>query len=131
MATIDVVLHVEMGLRVPSAANVPVVAGNSVKFSAGDGAASALFFSPATVSILSPKPESRVDLAAGASVTYTFTSAGSDSYGVVVQAPENPPPPSFDFGASSSLAIQPGGGGDFPVLGGGGPAPGGGGAPLA
>jgi hypothetical protein len=126
MATTQVVLRAEMGLRVPSIASVPIAAGGGVSIAAGDGAASALYFSPATAAILSPSPGARVDLAAGSSVTYSFTAAGTSAYGVVTQAPEAPPPSSFDFGAPSSppaLVVQPSMGGGFPV----GAGPGGGG----
>ena len=127
MAAIDVVLNDEMGLRVPSVPNVPITEGSEVTFTAGDGAASALYFSPATASILSPKPGARVDLAPGKAVAYAFASAGAGVYGVITQAPEVPPPGSFDFGAPSNppvLVIQPGQGGDFggPII-----VPGGGG----
>jgi len=117
MATLDVVLRDEMGLRVPSVSKVTVTAGAQVTFKAAGGADSALYFSPATVSILSPKPGARVNLAGGNSVTYTFSGAGPGSYGVVALAPQDPPPSRFDFGSPGNppiLVIQAGRGMDFP-----------------
>lgn len=122
MAATDVVLRDEMGLRIPSISRVPVTEGSQVTFTAGDDVASALFFSPETALILSPRPDARVDIAAGGSVTYTFASAGAGAYGVVTQAPEDQPPAGFDFGAPSTppdLVVQPGPGLDFPAGGGG------------
>jgi hypothetical protein len=98
MAATDIVLHDEVGLRVPSVKDVPIVAGDQVSFTAADGAASALYFPAPTASILSPDPGSRVDVLSGQSVTYTFASENPGSYGVIVQAPDAPPPDNFDFG---------------------------------
>jgi hypothetical protein len=109
-----------MGLRVPSVSKVTVTQGSQATFKAADGADSALYFSPATAAILSPKPGTRVDLAAGKSVTYTFSSAGAGSYGVIAEAPKDPAPTRFDFGAATNrpvLAIKAGKGTDFPVPG--------------
>jgi plastocyanin len=102
MTATEVVLRDEMGLRVPSVSKVTVTKGGQVTFKAADGADSALYFSPATAAILSPKPGARVDLAAGKSVTYTFSSANAGSYGVIAEAPKDPAPTRFDFGAAES-----------------------------
>jgi hypothetical protein len=120
MTATEVVLRDEMGLRVPSVSKVTVTQGSQVTFKAADGADSALYFSPATAAILSPKPGTRVDLAAGKSVTYTISSAGAGSYGVIAEAPKDPAPTRFDFGAATNrpvLAIKAGKGTDFPVPG--------------
>jgi hypothetical protein len=117
MTATEVVLRDEMGLRVPSVSKVTVTMGGQVTFKTADGADSALYFSPATAAILSPKPGARVDLAAGKSVTYTFSSVGAGSYGVIAKAPKDPAPTRFDFGAAMNppvLAIKAGKGTDFP-----------------
>lgn len=117
MTATEVVLRDEMGLRVPSVSKVTVTKGGQVTFKAADGADSALYFSPATTAILSPKPGARVDLAAGKSVTYSFSSADSGSYGVIAEAPQDPPPTGFEFGAATNppvLVIKAGKGTDFP-----------------
>jgi len=117
MASTTVVIQDELGLRVPSVASVTVVAGDSVIFTAGDGADSTLYFSPATAAIISPSPESAVALASGASVSYSFSSATAGVYGVVVQAQDSPAPSDFDFGAAlepPTLVVQAGSGLSFP-----------------
>jgi hypothetical protein len=117
MTATEVVLRDEMGLRVPSVSKVAVTQGAQVTFKAADGADSALYFSPATASILMPKPDARVDLSAGKSVTYTFSSSSAGVYGVITEAPQDPQPARFDFGSPSNpptLVIRPGKGTDFP-----------------
>lgn len=118
MIATEVVLRDEMGLRVPSVSKVIVTESGQVTFKAADGADSALYFSPATAAILSPKPGARVDLAAGRSVTYTFSSSGAGVYGVITEAPKDARPAHFDFGSPSNppvLVIRPGKGTDYPV----------------
>jgi hypothetical protein len=116
MPSTEVLIQDDLGQRVPSVPSVPIVAGGSVTFAAGDGADSLLYFSSATVSILTPAPASPVSLAAGATVTYTFGAPGSAAYGVVVAPPETGAPSSFDFAAATppALVIQAGGGLPFP-----------------
>src|ERR1700749_52475 len=99
MTATEVILRDEKGLRVPSVPKVTVTQGAQVSFKSAD-ADSALYFSPATAAILSPKPGTRVDLAAGKSVTYTFSSAATGVYGVIAKAPKDAPPTHFDFGAA-------------------------------
>jgi hypothetical protein len=118
MESTDVVLRDEMGLRVPSVPEVAVISANSVTFSVEEGANSALYFSPETASILSPKPGARVELAFDQKLVYTFGGAVHGTFGVITQAPGDPAPESFDFGKPSDppiLVIQPGSGVDFPV----------------
>lgn len=116
MTATEVILRDEMGLRVPSVSKVTVTQGAQVTFKTVD-ADSALYFSPATAAILSPKPGARVDIAAGASVAYTFSSANAGVYGVIAEAPDEPAPTRFDFGAANNppvLEIKAGKGTDFP-----------------
>jgi len=117
MPNTEVILRDEMGLRVPSIPQVPIQTGAQITFTAAKGADSALYFSPATAAILSPKPGSRVDLASGKSATYTFSQAGPGVYGAITEAPQDPQPARFDFGSPSNppvLVIRPGKGTDFP-----------------
>ena len=117
MANTDVVLRDEMGLRVPSIPKVAIVAADTVTFTVEHGANSALYFSPETASILSPKPGNPMDLPFGHSLTYTFEGSAPGSYGVIIQAPGDPAPEQFNFGGSANppeLVIQPGKGLDFP-----------------
>lgn len=100
-----------MGFRVPSVSNVNIVSSDTVTFTVEEGANSALYFSPDTASILSPKPDPRVDLEFGHKLTYTFATPGSIAYGVIVQAPEVPDPETFDFGVPldpPALVVQVG-----------------------
>jgi len=118
MTATEVVLRDEMGLRVPSVSKIAVANGAQVTFKAADGADSALYFSPATAAILSPKPGARVDLEADKSVIYTFSTSGPGVYGVIAEAPEDPAPTRFDFGSPSNppvLVIRSGKGTDYPV----------------
>jgi hypothetical protein len=118
MANTEVVLRDEMGLRVPSNPKVVIADGDTITFTVEEGADSALYFDAATASVLSPKPGSRVDLAFGQPVTYTFTAAGSGPYGVVTQAPGDPAPESSSSGeptSPASFVIRPGVGSSFPV----------------
>jgi hypothetical protein len=117
MATSNVLIHDEMGLRVPSVASVAVVAGAGVTFTADSGADSILYFSQAAVAVLTPAPASPVSLSSGASVAYTFEEPSGQAYGVIVQAPGDPAPTGFDFGPPADpplLLIQPGEGSSFP-----------------
>lgn len=105
-----------MGLRVPSVGKVTVAKGAQITFKAAD-ADSALYFSSATAAILSPKPGSRVDVATGKSVTFTFSTSDPGVYGVIAEAPKDPAPTRFDFGAATNppiLVIKAGKGTDFP-----------------
>ena len=111
MSDITVVLRNEVGLRVPGITQVPVEAGSHITFKADADADSVLYFSPQTVTILSPNPGASAKLPSGQSVTYAFTQAGPGSYEVITQAPESPAPKFFDVGAPSNppvLAIRPG-----------------------
>jgi len=116
MESAEVLIQDEGDQIVLSVPSVPIVSGGSVSFTAGDGADSALYFSHATASILTPTPASPVSLAAGATVTYTFAIPGSAAYGVIVQSPQSEAPSSFDFAESTPpvLVIQVGGGLPFP-----------------
>jgi len=118
MANTDVVLRDELGLRVPSVPKVAVVASDTVTFTVEHGANSALYFSPESASILSPKPGNPVHLSFGHALTYTFEASTPGAYGVITQAPGDPAPESFNFGEPADppvLEIQPGKGLDFPV----------------
>jgi hypothetical protein len=116
MANTDVVLRDEMGLRVPSVPKVAAIPADSVTFTVEEGANSALYFSPETASILSPKPGTKVSVAFGQTLTYTFAAPTPGAYGVITQAPGDRAPERFDFGKPSDppvLVIQPGQGVDF------------------
>jgi len=117
MANTDVVLRDELGLRVPSIPLVMIVASDTVTFSVEHGANSALYFSPETVTILSPKPGVQVHLTFGHALTYTFEAPALGAYGVITQAPGDPAPEFFNFGEPATppaLVIQPGKGLAFP-----------------
>lgn len=91
------------------------MAGGQVRFTAAQGADSALYFSSQAAAILSPQPASPVSLASGQSVSYTFQSSAAGIYRVISQAPEDPQPPGLDRGESGpALVVQPGRGMSFP-----------------
>jgi hypothetical protein len=111
MSNTEVVLRDEMGLRVPSVPKVTIIASDKVTFTVEEGADTALYFSPETASILTPTPGSRVNLAFGEKLTYTFSAAGSGVYGVITQAPKDSAPNKYDFGKPEEppvLVLQPG-----------------------
>ena len=111
MPNTKVVIRDEMGMRVPSVPNVTIVLSDKVTFTVDEGAESALYFSPETASILSPKPGPRVDLSFGQRLTYTFSAPGSTVYGVIIQAPKDSAPNKYDFGKPAEtpvLVLQPG-----------------------
>jgi hypothetical protein len=111
MPNTKVVIRDEMGLRVPSIPNVTIVASDTVTFTVDEGADTALYFSPETASILSPRPSPRVDLSFGQKLTYMFSSPGSSAYGVITQAPKDSAPNKYDFGKPAEppvLVLQPG-----------------------
>jgi hypothetical protein len=117
MATTDVLIRDELGLRVPSVLSVPAVSGNGITFTAVQGADSTLYFSPETAAILEPSPEARVSLPAGAAASYKFATVGPGVYGVIIQSPGDTSPAGFDFGGPAdppALVIQPGSGVSFP-----------------
>jgi hypothetical protein len=115
MSTTTVILKNDsMGLCVPSVNSVPLAVGTQVTFETADGVNAALYFSPATASILSPKPGASVAVPPGHSVTYTVASVGTAAYGVFSQPPQFQAPEFFDFGAPQTppvLVIAPGMGG--------------------
>lgn len=103
-----------MGLCVPSVNSVPIAVGTQVTFATADGVNAALYFSPATAAILSPKPGASVAISPGQSVTFTVSSVGTAAYGVFTQPPQFEAPNFFDFGAPQTpptLVIAPGMGG--------------------
>ncbi len=117
MATTNVLIRDQLGLRVPSIPSVAVVSGDTVTFTADSGADSNLYFSQSAGAILTPSPGSPLSLASGASASYTFGAPSGQAYGVVVQAPEASAPSDFDFGPPADppvLVIQPGQGSSFP-----------------
>ncbi len=83
---------------------VGVAAGNEIEFVNVAGAGTSLILTPETESILSPKPSSPVEIAAGASVTYTFLQPTGGGYVAQVLA-----------GGETSSPVS-GGGADGPVL---------------
>jgi len=117
MATTNILIRDELGLRVPSVPSVAIVSEGSVTFTADSGADSSLYFSQSAAAILTLPPASPVSLPSGASVSFTFGSPSGQAYGVIVQAPEVSAPTDFDFGPPAdppTLVIQPGGGSSYP-----------------
>jgi hypothetical protein len=97
MATTKILIQNELGLPVPNVSSVSIVAGDSLTFTAGNGDASTLYFSPATISILTPTPATPVNLPSGGSVTYTFKTAAAGAYGVILSSLEASAPEVYDF----------------------------------
>jgi len=94
-----------LGQRSASVKEVAVVVDDSVTFTAGPSAASSLYFSPATASILSPAPGAPVEVVPGQPVTFTFTSAEPGSYGVDILAQGAPAPASLSAGPATDPPV--------------------------
>lgn len=105
MANTVITISLEDGVFVPSQPSVPVVAGNTVTFSAPSSSA-ALFFSPDSVSILNPAPSAPVTIAAGGQTAFTFTSSNAGAYSVFFEPNASTPPPSFPVSSSNLLLLE-------------------------
>lgn len=105
MANTNILLIDNGGIYVPSAASVPVVAGDTVSFATSDGTAVPLFFSPDAVSVLSPAPANPFQLAAGGSAAFAFTSSAPGAYSMFVGAA----PEYYPVNTSQSLDLEIGG----------------------
>jgi|HubBroStandDraft_1064217.scaffolds.fasta_scaffold321228_1 hypothetical protein len=114
MANTNITLINDGGTYVPSAPDVPVVAGDTVSFATSDGSAVLLFFSHDAASVLSPPPVNPVKLATGGSVVFTFASSAPGAYSVYFgQAPQ-----SYPSRTSGVLALEVGGAVKPPSFGG-------------
>ena len=112
MATTTVTLNDEMGMCVPSVSSVPLQVGAQIVFTTAESVSAILYFSPSAAAILAPDASAPVPLASGQPVTFTVTSAGADTYGVITSLPWQGPPESFYFGDPQTppvLSIMPGG----------------------
>ena len=105
MANTDITLINEGGAFVPSAASVPVVGGDTVSFSTGDGSPVFLFFSPAAVSIFSPEPANPFSAPTGKTV-FSFSSSEPGAYSVSFGANADSGPESFPHQVSRTLHLE-------------------------
>jgi hypothetical protein len=87
---------------------VGVFAGNEIEFANAGSSGTLLVLTPATESILSPKPTSPVTLAGGATVTYTFLQPAGGGYLAQVLPEGSPIYPLDEQGAEGAiLTIEP------------------------
>jgi hypothetical protein len=114
MANTSVTLINDGGTYVPSAPDVPVVAGDTVSFATSDGSAALLYFSPDAASVLSPKPVNPFQLAAAGKAAFAFTSSAPGAYSVFFGAA----PQSYPGHASRVLVLEVGGTAKPPSFGG-------------
>lgn len=115
MSDIQVSIRKAGAGRAVSPGQNPLSAGDKITFTAAHDAASILCFSSDTAALLSAA--SQVDLAGGASVSFTVGAPQPVEYIAVVQAHGWPAPSSVPAGHSSGspkLILRDAGGKDFP-----------------
>jgi hypothetical protein len=105
MANTVITISLQDGVLVPSQPSVPVVAGDTVTFSAPSNSAT-LFFSPDSVSILNPSASAPVTIASGGQTGFTFTSSKAGAYSVFFEPNASTPPPGFPVRPSNLLLLE-------------------------
>jgi hypothetical protein len=80
MAHTDITLIDNDGILVPSAGSVTVASGDTISFSTEDGRPAFAFFSPAAISVLSPRPTSPFPIEAGKKAEFSFSSSAAGAY---------------------------------------------------
>lgn len=106
MAHTDVTLTNEDGVLVPSADSVSVVSGDTVSFATADGSAAFVFFSPDAISVLSPKPDSAFEIAAGTKAEFSFTASKPGAYSAYFAGNAGGAPGGFLSGNSTVLQLE-------------------------
>lgn len=106
MANTDVTLINNDGAYIPSVASVPIIAGDTVSFSTDDGSSALAYFSPAAISILSPKPVNPVTIATAGKAVFSFSSASPGAYSVFFAADASGAPGSFPDQSSQVLLLE-------------------------
>jgi len=100
-----IVVKTRNGQLVAEDFTVPVIAGDTVTFTA-DGGVAFLCFADETSAILDPSPDNPTELAAGSSATWTFASASPGTYPVIVVGSEDEVPVVIDAeGASAPILV--------------------------
>ena len=101
---------------VPSVSSVSVVGGDTITFTAPQSTSAKLCIPSGTAAILSPTPDnSNTQIAAGASVIFTFTSSATGTYCILLQKQSYGCPTSISCpsGSSGTLGIYAAGPIDF------------------
>ncbi len=113
MASTVVTIRRDLGCRVPSPTELAIAAGDSVTFSAESGAATTIQFTAEAAALLSVAGTS-VNLAGGASVTFTVGQPEPRAYCVQV-LPAGLPPQTIacESSATAVLRVLPGCDPDF------------------
>jgi hypothetical protein len=106
MANTDITLINSGGVLVPSAGSVPVVSGDTVSFSTSDGGPAFAFFSPDTVSMLSPRPASPFPIPAGSKAAFTFSSSAPGAYSAYFGVTADSAPGNFPADRSQVLRFE-------------------------
>jgi plastocyanin len=106
MANTEITLANDGGAIVPTPSSVHVVHGDTVTFSAENGAPVVLFFSPGAASILSPAQHGPVSIAAHGKAVFTFSSSSPGAYSVFFGVDPKSPPSSFPQKISGELLLE-------------------------
>jgi hypothetical protein len=106
MAHTDIKLINSDGILVPSVDSVPVVSGDTVSFSTSDGSPAFAFFSPDAISVLTPRPTSPFQIAAGKKADFTFSSSAPAAYSAYFGGTEGSAPGTFPADTSQALRLE-------------------------
>lgn len=106
MAHTDIILKEADGIFMPSQSEVPVVKGDTIAISTGNGNQVALFFSPGAIPVLSPAPSAPMVVPAGSKVEFTFTSSDAGAYSVFFEKDASTPPAHFPLRSSNALLLE-------------------------
>jgi len=105
MASTEITFNLEDGTLVPNDPAISVVSNDTVSFAVSDGRPAFLYFSPATVAILSPKPSIPFPLAPSTKAQFTFQTSDPGAYTLLV-SPEQIFEPVFPESIGSDLKVE-------------------------
>src|ERR1700692_1345710 len=103
MANTDIKLLNDNGVYVPSADFVPVVNGDTVSFTTGDGKPVIAFWSPDAISVLSPTPTNPFSIGGGAKAEFSFKTSSPGAYCVYFGTDASTPPAHFPSQLTEAL----------------------------
>ena len=106
MAHTDIKLIDSDGILVPSADSVSVVSGDTVSFSTSDGRPAFAFFSPDAIMVLTPRPTSPCEIAAGKTADFTFSSSEPGAYSAYFALTGDSAPGQFPTDRSQALRLE-------------------------
>lgn len=106
MAHTEVFISNDAGTLVPSQPSVAVSNGDTLAFSVSNAGPVVAFFSPATVTALSPAPTGPVSLDEQAPTVFTFITSDAGAYSVFFETSVSAAVPDFPVGKSNLLLLE-------------------------